>query len=147
MQWRHEGVKAAGRAWGRLKMVGRSRGGHVCDGAGREGSGQTLRGQSGRPGEEGRMWSTSMLWPRLCLLSPTPHSLGWVPAKPRAPQTLPSSGMRTCALSALPSLPMTPSPSSTYCWVQGMVESGRHKAEDGQGRRGAKLGARGCRSP
>lgn len=28
-----------------------------------------------------------------------------------------------------------------------MVESGRHKAEDGQGRRGAALGARGYRSP
>ena len=93
-------------------------GGHVCDGAGREGSGQTLRGQSGRPGEEGRMWPGLVLWPSLCLLSLTPHSLGWVPAKPHAPQTRPSSGMRACALSALPSLPMTPSPSSTYCWVQ-----------------------------
>ena len=31
--------------------------------------------------------------------------------------------------------------------TEGIVESGRHKAKDGQGRRGAKLGARGCRSP
>ena len=31
--------------------------------------------------------------------------------------------------------------------TEGMVENSRHKAEDGQGRRGAALGARGCRSP
>lgn len=45
-------------------------GGHMCDGAGREGSGQTLRGQSGRPGVEGRMRPAPVLWGPACAFCP-----------------------------------------------------------------------------